>query len=190
MILDSSMRLVVCAAVTLLFVRGDAVAQSLTNTSDGVLSASIPFGNLTPGNSTTPASTQVQFQIRSNSDNGYRVRASAVFNVNTTSQPGGGANLSASDIGIGISSLANGSSVKTPRTDVIAVGLNYNPATVAAVNGLSPYTGIGSGFATLADIVANPNMTILSGPKISNNSGLNNQTNSITVTITFGMVGQ
>jgi hypothetical protein len=186
----NSMRLVVCATATILFLRGRAMAQILTSASEGVLSASIPFGNLTPGSSTTPASTQVQFRLRSNNDNGYRIRASAVFNVNTTAQPDGGTTVSASDIGIGITSLTYAPAVREPRTDVIAPGLNYNPATVSAVNGLTPYTGMASGRATLADIIANPNITILSGPKIANNQTINPPTNFITVTITFGLVGQ
>lgn len=190
MVLDNGMRMVLCATAASLFLHAGAFAQVLTNTSDGVLSASIPFGNLTPGSSTTPASTQVQFLIRSNSDTGYKIRASAVFNVIPTAAEQGGATVSASDIGVGITSLVEGSSVRDPRVDTIAAGFNYNPATVSAVNGLTPYTGMAAGLATLADLVANPNLTILSGPKIANNQGLNNQTNFLTVTITFGLVGQ
>jgi hypothetical protein len=186
----NSMRLVVCAIATILFLRGKATAQILTSNSEGVLSASIPFGNLMPAASTTPASTQIQFRLRSNNNNGYKVRASAAFNVSAPGQPDGGTTVAASDIGIGITSLTYGPAVREPRTDVIAAGFNYNPATVSAVNGLSPYTGMASGRATLADIIANPDMTILSGPKIANNQTINPPTNIITVTITFGLVGQ
>jgi len=86
--------------------------------------------------------------------------------------------------------VVNGNATRTPRVDTVASGFNYNPATVAAVNGLTPYSGAASGRATLSDIVANPNTTILSGPKIANNQGINNQNNFLTVTITFGLVGQ
>jgi hypothetical protein len=189
MVFSNGMKVVAFTAAILLL-RGRAIAQILTNSSDGVLTATIPFGTLTPGTSSTPSSTQVQFRIRSNADTGYRIRASAVFNVIPTGVPAGGSTISASDIGVGISSLVVEPSVKTPRTDTIAAGFNYNPATVPAVNGMSPYTGMASGKATLADMLANPNMTILSGPKITNNQGLNSPTNFITVTITFGLVGQ
>lgn len=189
MVFGNGMKVVACAAAILLS-RGGAMAQVLTNTSDGLLTATIPFGTLTPGTSSTPSSTQVQFRMRSNVDGGYRIRASAVFNVIPAGLPDGGITVSASDIGVGITALVSGPSVKTPRTDTIAGGFNYNPATVAAVNGMSPYTGMASGQATLADILANPNMTLLSGPKIANNQGTNSATNFITVTITFGLVGQ
>jgi len=184
------MKVVVCTAMAIMMSRGKALAQVLTDTNNGVLSASIPFGNLTPGNSTTPASTQIQFRVRSNNDNGYRILASAVFNVTPTGLLQGGTTVSASDIGVGITSIIPGNATRTPRVDTIATGFNYDPATVAAVNGLTPYDGTASGKATLADIVASPNMTILSGPKIANNQGINNQNNFLTVTITFGLVGQ
>ncbi|HEX4997571.1 MAG TPA: hypothetical protein VFY29_05070 [Terriglobia bacterium] len=80
--------------------------------------------------------------------------------------------------------------MKTPRQDVIATGFDYDPATVIAVNGLTPYTGLALGQATLADLLANPGMTILSGPKIANTQNTNSPNDLITVTITFGMVGQ
>ena len=59
MVLGRSMKVVFFAAVAIMMSRGKAIAQVLTDTSNGVLSANIPFGNLTPGTSTTPASTQV-----------------------------------------------------------------------------------------------------------------------------------
>jgi hypothetical protein len=190
MVLGKGMKLAVCAAMAIMMSRGRASAQALTDTSNGTLSASIPFGNLTPGNSTAPASTQVQFRIRSNNDNGYRILASAVFNVIPTGSVQGGTTVSASDIGVGITSIIPGNATRTPRVDTIAAGFDYDPAAVAATNGLTPYTGSASGRATLADIISNPNLTILSGPKVANNQGINNQNNFLTVTITFGLVGQ
>jgi hypothetical protein len=190
MLLGRGMKVVVCAAVAIMMSRGKAIAQVLTSTSNGVLTASLPFGNLTPGASTTPSSTQVQFRLRSSNDNGYKVLASVVFNVTPTGLVQGGTTLSASDIGVGITSIVPGNATKTPRVDTIATGFDYNPASVTAVNGLTPYAGAASGSATLADILANPNMTILSGPKIANNQGINNQNNFLTVTITLGLVGQ
>ena len=189
MVLGRSMRLVVCA-LAIMMTRGKAIAQILTDTSNGVLSATIPFGNLTPGNTTTPSSTEVQFRVRSNNDNGYRILVSAVFNVVPTGLVQGGTTVSASDIGVGITSIVPGNATRTPRVDTIAAGFNYNPSSVVATNGLTPYSGVGSGRATLADILANPNLSILSGPKIANNQGINNQNNFLTVTITFGLVGQ
>src|SRR5262245_65246691 len=99
MVSGRCMKVLVCAAMAIMMSRGKAIAQVLTDTSNGVLSANIPFGNLTPGTSTTPATTQVQFRIRSNNDNGYRIVASAVFNVTPTGLVQGGTSVSASDIG-------------------------------------------------------------------------------------------
>ena len=181
--------MLLCALIAIVL-NSSAFAQIITDGSDNILSVTIPFGNLTPGTSTTPASTQVQFRIRSNSNNGYKVQASATFNVMGAGPNDGGVTVSASDIGVGITGLVFGPAVKTPRADVIAPGLNYNPATVSAMNGLTPYAGMALGQATVADILANPNMTILSGPKIANNQHLNPPANMITVTMTFGVVGQ
>ena len=149
MVLGRSMKVVFCAAVAIMMSRGKAIAQVLTNTSNGVLTASLPFGNLTPGASTTPSSTQVQFRLRSNDNNGYKLLASAVFNVTPTGLVEGGTTVSASDIGVGITAIVPGNAVQTPRVDTIATGFNYNPASVAAVNGLTPYTSAASGRATL-----------------------------------------
>jgi hypothetical protein len=182
---------VVASAAALILLMGDsAMAQVLTNTSNGVLSASIPFGTLTPGTSSTPSSTQIQFRIRSNKNNGYKVQATASFAAVNTSSPDGGSTVSAADIGVGITSLALAANVLTPRTDTITAGFNYNPATVSAVNGMTPYTGIASGRATLADILASPNITILAGPRIGNNQNVGGAGNFITVTVTFGLLGQ
>ena len=68
--------------------------------------------------------------------------------------------------------------------------LNYDPGSVIATNGLTPYTGIGSGKATLADIIANPSIKILSGPRIASNESTSTPNNAITVTITLGLLGQ
>ena len=190
MVFGHGTKMVVCTAVAILLLRGRAMGQTITDLSNGVLTANIPFGNLTPGTTTTPSSAQVLFKIRSSNINGYRVRASATFSATENSPVDGGSTISASDIGIGVTFLSNGASVQTPRIERVATGFNYNPATVTAVNGLTPYTGMASGRATLADVIANPNMTILSGPRISNNPSPTHPTNFITVTITFGLVGQ
>ena len=190
MVPGRGMKVAVSAALAITMSCGIASAQVLTDTSNIVLSASLPFGNLTPGTTTVPSSTQVQFRLRSSNDNGYKVLASVVFNVTPTGPVQGGTTVSASDIGVGITSIVPGNATKTPRVDTISTGFDYNPASLAAVNGLTPYTSAASGRATLADIVANPNMTILSGSKIANNQGINNQNNFLTVTITLGLVGQ
>ena len=181
---------VMFAAAAIFLLASGAPAQLLTDGADATLSLSIPFASLTPGTSMTPASTQLQFRVRDSNSTGYHVTASASFSAAASASVAGGNTIAASDIGIGITSLANASNVATPRTDTITAGLNYNPGSVTATNGLTPYTGIGSGKATLADIIASPGIKILSGPKIANSQSPNNPNNWITVTITFGLLGQ
>jgi hypothetical protein len=183
-------RVAVSAGAAILLMAGTGRAQILTNTSNGVLSASIPFGTLTPGTSSTPSSTQIQFRIRSNNSNGYKVRATASFAAVNTSAADGGSTVSASDIGIGISSLVSGANVIGPRTDTITAGFNYNPGEVSAVNGMTPFTGIASGKATLADVLVSPGITVLAGSRIGGNENIGTVDNFITVSITFGLLGQ
>jgi hypothetical protein len=134
---------------------------------------------------------QIQFRVRSNSLTGYKVQASASFSATTAAALDGGTTVDASDIGVGITSTIDGASVITPRNDIIATGLNYNPASISTVNGLTPYTGMGSGRATLADIIANPGITILSGPRVATTQSVTaSGSNFITVTLTFGLLGQ
>ncbi|MBM3791541.1 MAG: hypothetical protein FJW35_14500 [Acidobacteria bacterium] len=79
----------------------------------------------------------------------------------------------------------------TPRTDVIAAGFDYDPSAVTAVNGLTPYTGMASGQATVADLVNNPNIKILNGPQIHATSQSTAETeNYITVTMTLALLPQ
>ena len=140
-------------------------AFSLTDTGGNTLSATIALGALTPSN-TNALTVGGPVTVRMRSNKAYKITAQASA---LTFSPGG--------------AVPDGG-------DTIAAGFNYNPSSVAATNGLTPYSGVGSGRATLADIIANPNLAILSGPKIANNEGINNQNNFLTVTITFGLVGQ
>src|SRR5438552_16322806 len=129
-----------------------AAAQNnrLTNPADVTLVAASAFGTLTPGVSAAPASTQVQFRLRSKNATGYRVDGQASFSTTLLAIASGGATTSAADIGVGITSIGDASGVNLPRTDVIASGFNYDPSTISAVNALTPFTGAASGKATLA----------------------------------------
>ncbi len=166
-----------------------ARTATVTDAADNVLSATIPFAILTPGTATTPSTTQVAFRIRNKSQSGYAVQASASFSAHPTSPVSGGASLTAADIGVGITGIGTASNVITPRTDAIASGFGYDPGTVTATNGLTPFTGRASGQATLADILASPQLTILSGPRIGRNENYIGN-DYLTVTLTFGVLGQ
>jgi hypothetical protein len=183
----------VAVCVVVLLFSGNAFSQRLQDGSNGVLTATVNFGALTPGVSNTPSATTVSYRIRSNHVNGYRLRVvAATFNPALTAGADGGMTISASDIGVGLTSvaLAPGFTGITPRADVITSGLNYNPSHVTAANGLTPFAGLASGQATLQDLIDNPNLTILSGNRIHPNQLAAGAANFLTITLTFGVVRQ
>lgn len=77
-----------------------------------------------------------------------------------------------------------------PRTDAITYGYNYNPGTVPAPNGLTPYQGQALGTATLNDLVASKR--ILYGNQIAADAKLPPPANYnyLTVTMAFGLLPQ
>lgn len=166
-----------------------AQSHRITNTADAVLVASVGLGTLTPGSSATPVATQVQFRVRSRQAGGYRVDCQASFTTTAFAPVAGGTTVSASDVGVGITSVTPASGVLLPRADVISAGFNYDPSTKSAVNGLTPFAGAASGQATLADLAAG--MKILSGNKVDNNINTGGgTTNYLTITIKFAVVPQ
>ena len=161
--------------------------QVLTNTTNGTLNSVVAFGTLTPGSSNTPSTQQFQFRIRCKSNTGYHITATLLgFNVVPIDPAQGGATVSSSDVGIGITFVdASASSVITPRLDTIAGGFSYDPGSVTAVNGLGPYKGMALGQATLSDLTGT---NILSGPRIAANENASGTTNFITVTMKLGLL--
>ena len=164
-----------------------AAQYNITNTANGTLAGTVAYGSLTPGNTTAATPGQVQFRLRSSSASGYRVDASATFTPAPTAPVAGGVTIAASDIGVGITSITLGANVITPRTDTILAGFGYDPATIVASNGVTPYVGAASGQATLADLSVG--RKVLSGPKIAAGSGFVNP-NYLTVTMKFGLLPQ
>lgn len=162
--------------------------NSITNTSNGTLAASVAFGSLTPAHTTALTSGQVQFLLRNRSGNGYRVDATATFTPTTTGAVAGGATIAASDIGVGITSITLAANVRTPRTDTILSGFGYDPTTLVASAGVTPYLGAASGQATVADLTAG-SKKILSGPTIATVSNFTSP-DYLTVTMKFGLIPQ
>ena len=186
-------RLVVLALGAVLACPGYGVAQnpqnSLTNTADATLAAVLAFGTLTPARSTTPVATSVAFRLRNRVTTGYRLDAQLTsFIVTPTALADGGATVAGSDIGVGITSIAPGSSVLLPRNDSITFGYNYNPGTRTSPNGLTPYQGQALGTATLNDLVASKK--ILGGNQIAADAKLATTGNYLTVTMAFGLLPQ
>ena len=177
----------VCLAILALSAASPAYAQVLTSTSNGVLNSIVAHGTLTPGSSNIPSTTQVQFRIRCNSNQGYKVIATLnSFTVTAMSPEEGGRTITSSDIGVGITFVDTSTSgILTPRTDTVAYGFDYNPGSVAAPNGIAPYVGAASGQATLSDLNSTK---ILNGPRIATNENSSGTTNFITVTMTFGLL--
>jgi hypothetical protein len=101
----------------------------------------------------------------------------------------GGSTISASDIGVGITSITAASNVDMPRADLIAPGFAYDPAGVVATNGLTPFGGVATGQATLGDLATG--RKILNGNRIAPN--INNgpaSVNYLTVTMKFAVLPQ
>ena len=188
------MHRIVAAILVLASVGPDAFAQihRVTNTANVTLADTAPFATLTPGTSSTPMSAQVQFRLRSRratATGGYRVDAQANFVPVTVAPLAGGSTISASDIGVGITSIVPAANVDMPRADLIAPGFGYDPASVLAVNGLTPFTGAIAGQATLADL--NASRKILNGNRIAANVNIGAATvNYLTVTMKFAVVPQ
>jgi len=179
-----------CAGVAVLLCCTSAAGQKITDTSDNALTLVIPW-TLTPGSSTTPSSVTAQFRLRSNNSTasgGYRVDASATFSVSDTAIVSGGSDIAATDIGVGITAFAYAPNVDTPRADVIGTGFNYDPSAVTGTNGLTTYTGLASGQATIADLSVS--RKILSGNRIANSVSTPSPNNYMQVTMTFGAVPQ
>jgi hypothetical protein len=178
--------------VLLLAVAGTtaALGQVLTNTSDSNLVAVVAMGSLTPANTSTTASGQMQLRLRSKNanPNGYRLDAVATFTPGAAATVNGGDTIAATDIGIGITSITPAPNVDLPRADSILFGFNYDPSTVSATDGLTPYTNAAGGKATLADLLTSKK--ILSGNKIAQNEPIGNPNNYLQVTLTFGVLPQ
>jgi len=175
-----------------MFLAGKAEAQThrITNTSDTTLTTVIPW-TLTPASTTTPATVAAQFRLRSSrstASGGYRVDATATFVVTDTAAVSGGADIAATDVGVGITSIAAVVGTDTPRADVIGAGFNYNPGAVVGANGLSAYTGLASGQATISDL--STSREILNGNRIAANVTIPSATNYLLVTMTFGALPQ
>src|SRR5262245_49105888 len=119
------------ASAAVLWLTTSAFAQThrITNTADAALATTVAFGTLTPGTSSTPTSAQVQFRLRSRQAGGYRVDGQATFTTTLNAAAAGGTTVSASDIGIGITSIVPAAGADLPRADVISAGFNYDPST-------------------------------------------------------------
>ena len=160
----------------------------VTNTADGTLAGVLAMGVLTPAKTSTVTSTSVQFRLRSqNLANGYRLDATASFTPGAAGTVNGGDTIAAKDIGVGITSITTSTNVLLPRADVILAGFNYDPSTITATDGLTPYTNASGGRATLADLATSKK--ILSGNRIAATVGTGSP-NYLTVTMKFGILPQ
>lgn len=163
--------------------------QVITDTSDGTLTAVVPFGTMNVGDPSAPVVQQLQFRLRCKDLQGYRLLASASLSNSSSAPDEGGQKLGASDIGVGITAIdLSAAFVIKPRTDQITSGFDYDPSTITPANGLTPYPGAAAGQATLADLAAG-GVEILSGPKIANNENFQTA-NFLTVTVTLGAFPQ
>jgi|SRR5438128_2747128 len=170
-----------------LVVWAEEPTPSITSTSNGALTFTWNY-TVTPGTSSTPSSQTVQFKLRAAAGTGYHVMAQASLSNSLSSPASGGDTVGLGDIGIGIVSLDTASSVLTPRTDQITYGFGYDPGTVTATNGLTPYEGAGAGTATLQDLTGWTK--VLSGPQIASTETTTDNTNFILVTMRLAVLPQ
>ena len=185
----SRLRAIPARLVLLLAITTAAFGQrNITDTNDNTITFVTAVGSLTPANSANLTSGAVQFRIRCQDSAGYRVNALATFTPGAAPTVNGGDTMGAKDVGIGIISVTRESSVITPRTDTIAAGFNYDPATVTVLDGVTPFTSAAMGRATLADLATS--RTILSGPRIATSSSTSSNTNYLTVTLSLAALPQ
>jgi hypothetical protein len=116
------------------------------------------------------------------------VDGQASWNAVPLAVTAGGATISASDIGVGITSIVAQSGTNMPRADVIASGFNYDPGAVTAVNGMTPFSGASMGRATLADLAVS--RRVLNGNRIAGNINAGGPNNYLTVTMRFAVLPQ
>lgn len=184
------------AAVAVMMIAGTGLAQttgtvtvtgtnpaavSITNTSDGTLSTTVALGTLTPATGGTLTSRT--FQVRMRSSKAYVLSAQATaLSFNGLGAPDGGDTIAATDIGFGITTLANTAAnvaSSGSRTDAIVAKFNYTGGYPAVTNGLTPF--VAGTNATLSDISANTQ--ILSGSRISTKGNISTNNNFILATL-------
>jgi hypothetical protein len=165
-------------------------SQNITDTSNGTLNLVVSF-TVTPGTSNSPTSKTANFRLRCMGAAGYQLAASAVYSMVGTAPDDGGRAIAASDIGVGITAIdTSKADVLKPRADTIGSGFDYDPAALTADNGLTPYTGMANGQATIADFVGGPPVTFLTGPQVAADDNPSGPSNFITVIMTFALVPQ
>ena len=82
---------------------------------------------------------------------GYGVSAVGTFTFTPASGGTGGKSVTPADLGIGFPGL----SLAFPGESIsAAAGFDYDPGLIESINGKSPFTGVASGRATLADLLA------------------------------------
>ena len=163
-------------------------AVSITNTSDATLSTTVALGTLTPA--TGGSLTSGTFQVRMRSSKAYVLSAqTTALSFTGLGDTDGGNTISATDIGFGITALANtGANVANSgsRTDTIVAKFSYTGGYPAVTNGLTPFVAGTNG--TLNDISSNTQ--ILSGTRISTKGNISTNNNFILATLGIATLPQ
>jgi hypothetical protein len=116
---------------------------------------------------------------------GYQIRAVASLAFTPAGLEEGGKSMTASDIGVGITSVSSALGANPHMT--IASGFDYDPANVDRKNGSSPFSGAAAGRATLTDLLAG--REVLRVEKMSGSKGLGG-TAGLDLTLKLAMVPQ
>ena len=156
-------------------------AVSVTNASDSALSTTVALGTLTPA--TGGSLTSGTFQLRLRSSKAYVLSAqTTALSFTGLGSTDGGETIAASDIGFGVTALANtGANVANSgsRTDTIVAKFDYQSGYPAVSNGLTPFASGTNG--TLNDVTSNTQ--VLSGSRISVKGNISTNNNFIVATI-------
>ena len=164
----------------------DPEAISATNTSDTVLSSTVNLGTLTPTTGSSLVTGSTQIRLRSNKAYTVSAQATSLSFVGAGSADGG-SSLALSDIGFGISSTdASGANVANTTGHSVVNLFNYDPSTVAASNGLTPF--VSGTHGTLSDLSSNTQ--IMSGPRISKQGNMSTNNNFVLVTMKMATLPQ
>lgn len=166
----------------------DPESFSITNASNGSLSSTVAFGNLTPAGTSSLATGSVTVRLRTNK--AYKLTAQTTsLNFVSAGAADNGDSVSLNDIGFGISSVeagGDGANVANASGHQIISKFDYDPSSKAVTNGLTPFVAGTDG--TLSDITSATQ--VLSGGRISKKGNITTDNNFIGVTFKIATLPQ
>lgn len=151
---------------------------SITNTSNTLLTATTSLGALVAADASTLATLLAPVDVRIRSNKQFKLNAVAVFTNGGAGSDDGGAPMTASDIGFGITakSVAGANVVAARGLDAITGKFDYTVTAMSSLsvpNGHTPFV-VGTN-GTLNDIIASAQL--MTGNRISNKGNIQSDDN-------------